>query len=103
MTAVPPSRATLVPRPAPVRPGELRALEGALARVTAGAALVVRSGDPTEDPDDRTPLGAGHKVAVLDLPADAPHAATGEPGGTRGARCPSPTHRTVPVAEALAR
>lgn len=51
MTAVPLSRATLVPRPAPVRPGELRALEGALARVAAGAALVVRSGDPTEDPD----------------------------------------------------
>ncbi|MFE4664862.1 3-deoxy-7-phosphoheptulonate synthase [Streptomyces sp. NPDC056716] len=72
-------RAALAARPALVRPGELRALEGALARVAAGAALVVQSGDCAEDPDDRTPLDVGRKVAVLDLLADALRAATGKP------------------------
>ncbi|MFJ6656244.1 3-deoxy-7-phosphoheptulonate synthase [Streptomyces sp. NPDC091377] len=72
-------RAALATRPALVRPTELRALEGLLARAAAGEILVVQSGDCAEDPADRTPADVGRKAAVLDLLAGALRTLTGTP------------------------
>jgi 3-deoxy-7-phosphoheptulonate synthase len=64
-------RAILGGRPPLVTAEQVDALRGLLAQVAAGEALVVQSGDCSEDPADNTAAIVGRKAAVLDLLAGA--------------------------------
>lgn len=58
---------TLAAGPALVRAPDLAVLRAALARVAAGEALVVQSGDCAEDPAECTAADVSRKAALLDL------------------------------------
>lgn len=60
-------RAVLASRPPLVRAGDVHTLRSLLARVAAGEAQVIQSGDCAEDPDECTERHVWRKSAVLDL------------------------------------
>ncbi|MER0243791.1 3-deoxy-7-phosphoheptulonate synthase [Streptomyces sp. HSW2009] len=64
-------RDELATRPALVRAQDVRTLRGQLAKVAAGEAHVVQSGDCAEDPTECTSGYVARKAALLDLMAGA--------------------------------
>lgn len=64
-------RDELATRPALVRAQDIQTLRGQLARVAAGEAHVVQSGDCAEDPTECTSGYVARKAALLDLMAGA--------------------------------
>ncbi|MEC4019643.1 3-deoxy-7-phosphoheptulonate synthase [Streptomyces sp. H27-D2] len=72
-------REALASRPPLVRADDVRALRSLLARVAAGEAHVVQSGDCAEDPDECTSGHVGRKTAVLDLLAGSLKMVTHKP------------------------
>lgn len=64
-------REELTARPALVTAQDVRTLRSLLARVAAGEAQIVQTGDCSEDPDESTVGHVARKAAVLDLLAGA--------------------------------
>ncbi|MGK5631837.1 3-deoxy-7-phosphoheptulonate synthase [Streptomyces sp. URMC 123] len=93
-------REELAARPALVRAEDVRTLRHLLARVAAGEAQVVQSGDCAEDPAESTVGYVARKSAVLDLLAGAlkmishkPVVRAGRMAGQYGKPRSSPTER----------
>ncbi|MFF7181587.1 3-deoxy-7-phosphoheptulonate synthase [Streptomyces sp. NPDC008121] len=72
-------REELSVRPALVSPQDVHTLRTLLARVAAGEAVIVQSGDCSEDPDESTAQHVARKAAVLDLLAGAMKMITHKP------------------------
>ncbi|MFD7326579.1 3-deoxy-7-phosphoheptulonate synthase [Streptomyces sp. NPDC059875] len=72
-------REELSVRPALVSPQDVHTLRTLLARVAAGEAVIVQSGDCSEDPDESTAQHVARKTAVLDLLAGAMKMITHKP------------------------
>lgn len=72
-------REELSVRPSLVSPQDVHTLRTLLARVAAGEAVVVQSGDCSEDPDESTAAHVARKAAVLDLLAGAMKMITHKP------------------------
>ncbi|MEU6878662.1 3-deoxy-7-phosphoheptulonate synthase [Streptomyces sp. NPDC046712] len=72
-------REELSVRPALVSPQDVHTLRTLLARAAAGEAVIVQSGDCSEDPDESTAQHVARKAAVLDLLAGAMKMITHKP------------------------
>ncbi|MET9377040.1 3-deoxy-7-phosphoheptulonate synthase [Streptomyces sp. NPDC003035] len=72
-------REELSVRPALVSPQDVHTLRTLLARAAAGEAVIVQSGDCSEDPDESTVQHVARKTAVLDLLAGAMKMITHKP------------------------
>ncbi|WP_186768285.1 3-deoxy-7-phosphoheptulonate synthase [Streptomyces qinzhouensis] len=70
---------TLAARPTLVRSEDVATMRALLGKVALGEAMVVQSGDCSEDPQDCTPHRVARKAAVLELLAGALGLITGKP------------------------